>query len=267
MKKILTSLVFLAVLSTSCSTQPTPPPVPTPDLNALVGTMMAATLTAIAPTPAPPTETPLPEPTPTVLPPGTLMEEFGSNFKYPNAEYWSDPMDASLVKHNFGVSVNADTLKYDFADPETYLYTFYQKEMPADVTVETTYNMDTTQSSEASVVCRVDPTSRNKWYEFRVIHFERAAVIYYFERKDVYQNPYTRLAYAKLSVELFRDQPNRIEGRCQGNKLTISVNGQEITSVEDTRLTSGGLVGMGGVSHSKVPMSISYLNLNVHPAQ
>jgi adenylate cyclase len=55
--------------------------------------------------------------------------------------------------------------------------------MPADVTVETTYNMDTTQSSEASVVCRVDPTSRNKWYEFRVIHFERAAVIYYFERK------------------------------------------------------------------------------------
>jgi hypothetical protein len=59
--------------------------------------------------------------------------------------------------------------------------------------------------------------------------------------------------------ELFRDQPNRIEGRCQGNKLTVSVNGQEITSVEDTRLTSGGLVGMGGVSHSKVPMSIFLL--------
>ncbi len=155
MKKILITILMLAVLTAGCTPKATPPAEPTPDINVIIGTMMAATLTAVAPTPVPPTDTPAPEPTPTEVPPGTLLEEFGANFKFPNTD-WSEPFDVSLVKHNFIVSVDQDYLKYDYTDPETYLYTFYQKEMPADVSVETTYMMNTTQSSEASVVCRVD---------------------------------------------------------------------------------------------------------------
>jgi hypothetical protein len=267
MKKTFISIVLLAAFAAGCTPKPSAPIVPTPDINAIVGTMMAATLTAIAPTPAPPTETPAPVPTSTPLPPGTLSEEFSASFTYPNPEYWSDPIDVSQVKHTLNVSVGQDSLIYNFVDPETYQYTFYQKEMPADVVIETSYLNTTTQNSEASIVCRVDPQSRAKWYEFRIIHFERAGVIYYFERKDIYQNnPYQRLAYKKLPVELYKDKENRLEARCQGNKLTLSLNGQEVVSVEDTKLPGGGLVGLGGVSHSKVPMTISYSYLNVVPA-
>jgi hypothetical protein len=267
MKMKMISLLMLAAFVAGCTPKPAAPAEPTADISMLVGTMMAGTLTAMAPTPAPPTETPAPEPTATQLPPGTLREEFAAGFTYPNPEYWSDPFDASLVPHTLSVTVDQEALKYDFVDPETYLYTFYQKEMPADVVLETSYLNTTTQSSEAAIVCRVDPESRKKWYEFRIIHFERAGVIYYFERKDVYQNPYQRLAYAKLPVELYKDKANRIEARCQGSKLTLSLNGQEVVSVEDTKLPGGGLVGLGGVSHSKVPMTITYDYLHAVPAQ
>jgi hypothetical protein len=266
MKNKFVSLLLLAVLSAGCTAKATPAE-PTVDINVVVGTMMAATLTAIAPTPVPPTDTPAPEPTATEVPPGTLIEEFSSGFTYPNPAYWSDPFDASLVKHTLSVTVDQDTLKYDFIDPETYLYTFYQKEMPADVHLETAYINTMTQSSEASVVCRMDPTTRTKWYEFRIIHFEQAAVIYYFDRVDVYKNPYVRLAYKKLNVELFRDKANRLEAICKGNKLTLLLNGTEVVSVEDTRLPGPGLVGMGGMSHGKVPMSIFYKYFKVQPAE
>jgi hypothetical protein len=267
MKNRLISIIMLTVFAAGCTPQPTPVPEPTADINVLVGTMMAAKLTAIAPTPAPPTETPAPEPTAIPLPPGTLQEEFGAGFTYPNASVWSDPLDTARVnvKHNYAVTAEQDFLKYTLNDPETYLYTFYQKEMPADVSIETSYLDVDTQSSEASVVCRADP-SLSKFYEFRIVHFEKAGVIYYFE-KSLYYDQYKRLAYAKLPVELFKDKENRLEGRCQGDTLTLSLNGQQVVSVQDSKIPAGGLVGLGGMSHKKVPMTISFNYLNVVPAQ
>lgn len=269
MKKMIIITFIITIFLASCAPQPIVPAEPTIDINALVGTMMAATLTAVAPTPVPPTETPAPEPTATPLPPGTLTENFSADFTYPNPEFWSDPFDAARVsvQHNYTVTVEQDFLKYSFFDPETYLYTFHQNEMPADIVLETSYLNIDTQSSEASVICRVDPSTRQKWYEFRIVHFEKAGVIYYFERKEQYGDQYTKLAYAKLPVELFRDKENRLEARCQGENLTLSLNGQQVVTVQDTRLPAGGLAGLGGVSHTKVPMTISFNYLKVVPAQ
>lgn len=266
MKNRLFSLILLTALAAGCTPKATPIPEPTADINALVGTMMAVTLTAIAPTPVPPTETPAPEPTATPLPPGTLLEEFGGGFAYPN-ESWTEPFDTARVnvKHNYTVTAKQDYLKFSFNDPETYLYTFSKNEMPADVSIETSYLNIDTQSSEASVVCRADP-SLTRFYEFRIVHFEKAGVIYYFE-KSLYYDQYKKLAYAPLPVELFRDKENRLEGRCQGDTLTLSLNGQQVVSIQDSKIPSGGLVGVGGMSHKKVPMTISFNYLNVVPAQ
>lgn len=269
MKKRIIPFLVLIALAAGCAPQATPVPEPTADLNALVGTMMAATLTAIAPTPLPPTETPTPEPTAAPIPPGTMLEEFAAGFTYPNPGVWSDPFDSARVKvkHNYVVAVDQDYLKYTFQDPETYLYTFSEKEMPADVVVETSYLNIDTKNSEVAVVCRVDAATRGKWYEFRILHYEQTGAIYYFEKKEVYGDQYVQLAKVRLPVELYRDKENRIEGRCQGDTLTLSLNGQQVTSVQDSRLPSGGLVGLGGVSHGKVPMNISFSYMNVTPAQ
>jgi hypothetical protein len=266
--KWLILLFFVSPIICACSPQPTSIPLPTEDINTIVGTMVAITLTAIAPTPIPPTSIPTSTPTTTPMPAGTLNEEFGAGFSYPNP-LWSDPFDAARVsvKHNYLVTAEQDYLKFQFTDSETYLYTFNNNIMPADITIETSYLDLDTQSSEASVLCRVDPNSRGKWYEFRIIHFEKAAVIYYFERKEIYGDQYTRLAYSKLPVELYRDRENRLEGTCKGNILSLSLNGQQVLSVQDDRLISHGLVGLGGVSHKKVPMSISFNYLSVKPAQ
>ncbi len=260
MKKTTGLLLSFFILASGCAPQAAAPEIPTPDVQAIVGTMLVAELTAAAPTP---TETPVPTPTVTPLPPGTLNENFESDFTYPNPEYWSDPFDVSQVPHTYEVKADQGYLYYLFSDPETYLYTFYQNEMPADVVVETSFQASETHSVETAVVCRMDQDSRTKWYEFRIIHFERAAVIYYFDRKDVYNNPYRRLAYAKLNVELFSDRENRLEGVCQGNTLKLMLNGQEVVSAEDTTLPGPGLVGMGGVSHYKVPLTIAFNYLTV----
>jgi hypothetical protein len=264
MKKTTGLILSLFILASGCAPQAAPP-APTPDMVAIVGTMLVAELTAAAPTP---TETPVPTPTATPIPPGTLQEDFNPDFVYPNPAYWSDPYDTVLLPHSYSVTAEQGYLKYSFYDPETYLYTFYQEEMPPDVVVETSYLNSPTQSMETSVVCRMDQVSRTKWYEFRIVHFERAAVIYYFDRVDVYHNPYNRLAYAKLNVELFSDRENRLEAICKGNKLTLMLNGQEVVSVEDNTLPGPGLVGMGGASHNNgVPLDILFNYLYVRPAE
>ncbi len=268
MKNRMILLIISAGFLAGCAPKATPIPAPTQDIGIIVETMMAATLTAIAPSPIPPTATLVPEPTLTPLPPGTIFEEFSTGFSYPN-KTWSEPFDAARVsiKHNYIISAEQDYLKFSFSDPETYLYTFNNNELPADITMETSYLNVDTQSSEASVLCRVDPATRSRWYEFRIVHFEKAGVIYYFERKEKYGDQYTKLAYVRLPVELYKDRENRLEGRCQGNTLTLTLNGQEVTSVQDNKIPTGGLVGIGGISHKKVPMSIYFNYLNVVPAQ
>jgi len=264
MKKNLIIPILFVFFSAGCGPQPTPAQ-PTEDINAIVGTMMATTLTAIAPTPVPPTNTPPPEPTAIPTQPGTLMEEFGAGFTFPDPN-WLTPVEASLVKHKYEVAAVPEALRYVLQESETYLYTFNKREMPADVAIETTY-LNLERSSEPALVCRVDPATQTKWYEFRIVPYENAGTIYYFERQDVYRNPYTRLAYARLTVELFRDKENRLLATCKGNKLTLNLNGQDVVSAEDTRLPGGGLIGMGGVTHSKVPVTMDFQYINVQPPQ
>jgi hypothetical protein len=267
-KNILTFAILVAIIS-GCAPKPTPAPEPTADLNSVVGTMMAATLTAVAPTPVPPTETPAPTPLPTDLPPGTLVEEFGPGFDLTKSGY-AAPYDATdptgQVKHNFTVAAADDMLQMDLPDAETYPYIFYDKEMPADVVIETSYKITGSKSSESAVVCRVDPSTRLSWYEFRVNHYERSGIIYFFNRVDPVNNPYNRLAYAKLPVELFTDKANRMQAICKGNTLTLSVNGEKVISVEDTKLTGAGLVGFAGFVHKQIPINISFNNFKVVPA-
>jgi len=263
------TILIIMIIITSCSPKNIPDPTATTDINALVGTMMSSTLTAIAPTPVIETETPIPEPTETLIPFGILNEDFGERFIYPNSEIWSEPLDVARIQppHIYEVISENGFLKYVFPNTETYLYTFYQKEMPADVQIETSYLNVDTQSSEASIACRVDPINKDRWYDFRIVHFEKAAVIYYFEKKEVYGDQYTRLAYAKLPVELFRDKENRLEARCQGDTLTLSLNGQQVISIQDSRLSSDGLIGIGGMSHKRIPMSISFNYVKANPAE
>lgn len=268
MKNFLFTFILLVALTSGC-TSAKPILTPTPDIKALVGTMMAATLTAVAPTPQPPTDTPAPESTPTQMPPGTVKEEFGSGFVFPNPD-WSAPYDATdptgQVKHAFAINVIPDFLQIHLPDAETYVYTFYQKEMPADVVIDTSYMIEGKRYSEAAVVCRVDPNSRTAWYEFRVNHLDKSGVIYYFNRVDPYNNPYQRLAYAKLPVELFSDRENRIRAICQGSKLTLIVNDIVTTSVENTRLPGAGLVGLGGFVHQQIPLNVNFNYFYVSPS-
>ena len=269
MKKIVLTITLLAAIAVGCAPKPTLNLEPTPDINVVVATMMAATLTAVAPTPVPPTDTPALIPTPTELPPGTLNEEFAPDFVFPNPD-WSAPYDATDPmgdkKHTFAINVIPDFLQIDLPDAETYVYTFYNKEMPADVVIESGYLINGSQSSEAAVVCRKDVNSPTPtWYEFRVDHYERAGIIYYFNRKDPYNNPYQRLAYAKLPVELFKDRENRIQAICKGNKLSLIVNGEPTTSVEDTKLPGAGLVGLGGFVHKQIPLNVQFNYMHVSP--
>ena len=268
MKKIVLTFTLLAAIAVGCAPKPALNLEPTPDINVVVATMMSATLTAVAPTPVPPTDTPAPTPTPTELPPGTLNEEFAPDFVFPNPG-WSAPYDATdptgVVKHNFAISAVPDFLQFDLFDPETYLYAFYEKEMPADVMIDADYLIKGSRSSEAAVVCRMDPKSRTIWYEFRVDHFKREGIIYYFNRKDPYNNPYEKLKWAPLPVELFFDKENRIRAICKGNKLTMIVNDVEVISVEDTKLPGAGLVGMGAFVHKQIPLNVSFNKFHVSP--
>jgi hypothetical protein len=266
MQTRLISFLFLFTLLAGCA--PSPAPEPTPDINLIIGTMMSSTLTAIAPTPVPPTETPAPEPTPTETPPGTLKDDFGAGFVFP-VNGWFPPYDSTdptgQVNHNYSVSADQDFLKFELLDVETFIYAFNQKDLPADVEVYTSYKLVGKRNAEVALACRVDPNTRTSWYEFRINHFDRTGHIYYFNRVDPYNNPYNRLGYAKLPVELFTEQENRFRAICQGSKLTLFLNDIEVVSVEDPKIPGGGFAGLGALVHSEPPLNVFFNNLYVNP--
>jgi hypothetical protein len=202
------------------------------------------------------------------MPPGTVIQEFGEGFTFPNAE-WSEPYEATNptgeIKHAFAVNAIPDFLQINLPEAETYVYTFYNKEMPADVTIDSGYVKDGKRYSEAAVVCRANLETK-AWYEFRINHLDDSGVIYYFNRVDVYHNPYQRLAYAKLPVQLYADTENRIHATCQGTKLSLMLNDTPVISIDDTKLPAAGLVGVGGFVHNQTPLNINFSYFRVKPA-
>ena len=153
-------------------------------------------------------------------------------------------------------------LVFDIIDKETYAYQFNKTEMPANVSIETTYTNQGELNNGVVLTCRAASDS-STWYEVRVSS-QGPFTFYLYDRsrkQNGGKNPYVDLGGggAVNFKSLYPDKPNTLKFTCNGEKLSIDINnGLKKFETSDKTLTGSGLVGLGAMSHEVTGVSIAF---------
>ncbi len=157
------------------------------------------------------------------------------------------------------VNTSAGKMVFDIQDTETYIYKFYKHPAKPDVVIEAQVQGVGQQMNGMALVCRAK-NDYSAWYEFRVNGLSQ----YFIYRFDVGQresgkNPYILLQQGGLRRDHFQPvQQNVIRVTCKGSDLLLQVNGHDIASATDGNLPDAGLVGMGAMSSTLLPVSVQF---------
>ena len=245
-----TALILLVGLA--CSTlmgggePPTQPPPPT-QTQEPVQVIPTDTETAPEPTEAPPTETQ--SATQTEEAPVAsefFTEEFDTEGALSNWKSFTlgQGEDKKLV-----IKQEADHLLFDLGDEDLYVYYIYTPHEYDDVSIKLNAENRGRNNNNVSMVCRMN-SDETQWYEFSV---ESGGVwyLYAFDKK------YNTIANGGTQALKQGKAVNEYAMTCQGDKITLSINGQELRTVtENTYGFSRGLVGFNISSLNVLPITV-----------
>lgn len=235
------ALAALTAAALACSTPAAVAPTLTepPTATATLAPTQTATASSTpAPTSTPTatfTATPFPTVTDTPTPgPGDIL--YHTDFD--NFIGWralplqkNGQMDTEIREGHFLVQINSSY---------TFGYAFYRNDRPgySDMAVETSaQRVGGTNRNNISLVCRA---GEKGWYEFSIT----SGGLYDILRFDVDLGDYTLLASGGSAAINLQDKPNKLLAVCQGDTLTWIVNDETLTSIHDSRLTSGDSFGL-----------------------
>jgi len=156
-------------------------------------------------------------------------------------------------------------LTVTLADQETYLYRFYKLPQPADSFIETEFRMDGQKENQVALVCRA-AQDQSAWYEARISGTGVFQIYSYSRARKTQEdlNPFVPLAQGAASAGAFdAGQFNLVRLTCQGNRLSLNFNqGRQVIDVEDDRLRSDGLLGIGVMAYGNPDTIIQFDEVN-----
>jgi hypothetical protein len=203
--------------------------------------------TAVPPTAVPPTDAP-PQPTNTPEPSLSkfFREEFDSSAALENWDYFTlgSGEDNDLV-----IEQEDDHLLIDMGDEDLYLYYMFLPYEYDDVSLTLEAENRGRNNNNVSLVCRMNEDG-TQWYEFSV---ESGGLWYLYGVDDAYNiidNGGTNALKQGKEV-------NEYKLVCEGNEITMYVNGDEIKTVTDnTYGFNEGLVGFNISSLNVLPITV-----------
>src|SRR5215213_7977958 len=231
---------------------------------------------ATPPTQAPPPTQPvqvlpteaLPEPTdvpPTAVPPATepappvpqAQQFFTEEFDEPLSSDWdvltvTDSADADPDK----VTVQSDggRLVWDFDSEWVYYYLFYNAFEYEDVRVDVRADNRGRNNNNISLICRYD--EEIGWYEFNIANNGLYNILYA-EVLDNGKIRYNRIANGGSNAINQGKEVNEYSATCQGDELTLNINGDEVISIKDKQYgLRSGQVGVSVSSFNVLPILI-----------
>lgn len=255
MKKVFTQMSFfisiLVIVSLACSFQ-------------LGGSEPAAT-TAPAATEAPtsaalPTEKPTDVPQPTAVPPTVGPEEFFT-------EEFDDSADMeNWVAFSFGpgaddnanlrIEQEGEGVTFDLGALDLYEYYMYTPFTYRDVKLTMVAENRGVNNNNVSLVCRLD-ADNSEWYEFS---FESGGVWYLYAYKD----GYTILDNGGSNDLKQGKAVNEYGMTCEGNVITMYINGKELKSFTDRTYNFGeGQVGFNISSLNVLPVIVNVQSFDI----
>jgi hypothetical protein len=209
------------------------------------------------PTQVPPTEVPPSEPTATEPPKIEAQQFFTEEFDNSLSGDWTtytitDPNVSDLDE----VTVEADggSLVWDFNSEYVYYYLFYNAYEYEDVKVEARADNRGKNNNSVSLICRYD--EEVGWYEFNIANNGLYDILYA-EVLDNGKIRWNRIANGGSNAINQGKDVNEYSATCQGDELTLHINGDEVISIADRKYAlRSGQVGVSVSSFNVLPILI-----------
>ena len=173
--------------------------------------------------------------------PAFFTEEFEGDFVSDNWEYFAlgSGSDSKLV-----IQPEDDHMLFDLGDQDLYIYYMYNPYSYEDVSISLNAENRGRNNNNVSLVCRMNDEG-TQWYEFSV---ESGGVWYLYAvdgKYNILDNGGTNSLHQGREV-------NEYQMVCEGEQITLYVNGTEIKTVRDTTY---------GFNEGRVGFNISSLNV------
>jgi hypothetical protein len=253
LRPMLFFVLLLLIVGLACSGGATPPtqaPPPTQPVQ-VIPTEAPPQPTEVPPTEAPPTEVVTEEPV------SQAQQFFTEEFDTPLSGDWSiftitDPNASDLEK----VTVESDNgnLVWDLDSEYVYYYLFYNAFEYEDVKVEARADNRGKNTNSVSLICRYDENVG--WYEFNIANNGLYDILYA-EVLDNGKISWNRIANGGSNAIKQGKDVNEYSATCQGEELTLTINGDEVISIDERnyRLRSG-QAGVSVSSFNVLPILI-----------
>jgi S1-C subfamily serine protease len=142
---------------------------------------------------------------------------------------------------------DSSKLSIEITGTDTWVYFYLNPLVVGDVRLDTSVENLGRNNNNVSLICRYDP--ERGWYEFNVANNGLYTIFYY----DVRGEEYITIFSGGSTAIKTGKSVNEITAICQGNELTLGVNGTLVRTVEDDRLSQG-YVGLSLSSFSVTPI-------------
>ena len=245
---------LLLIVGLACSGGATPPtqaPPPTQPPEQVIPTNPPP------PTEVPPTEAPPPTEVVTEEPVPQAQEFFTEEFDNPLSGDWdiltvtgSDKADPDKVT----VESQNGSLVWNFDSEYVYYYLFYNAFDYEDAKLAVRADNRGRNNNSISLICRYDPDIG--WYEFNIANNGLYDILYG-EVKSNVDIAYNRIANGGSNAIKQGKEVNEYEIACKGTELTLTINGDEVTSVTEKNFgLRSGQVGVSVSSFDVLPIII-----------
>lgn len=256
LRPLLFIVSLISIVGLACGGSTTPPTATVVPTQEAIPTDPPPQPTEAPPTEAPATEAPATEVV-TEEPVSQAQQFFTEEFDNPLSGDWTtftitDPNASDLEKVN--VEADSGNLIWDFDSEYVYYYLFYNAFEYEDVTVEARADNRGKNNNSVSLICRYD--EEVGWYEFNIANNGLYDILYA-EVLDSGKIRYHRIANGGSNAIKQGKDVNEYSATCQGEELTLNINGDEVISIDDRnyRLRSG-QVGVSVSSFNVLPILI-----------
>jgi hypothetical protein len=193
--------------------------------------------------------------------PSASGEEVNPNASQSGDVYYSTQFDADPTNwtyflmsgkdEGFTATTQDGKFRVDISQDNTWIYFMYNEYTYTDVRIDTTAENLGRNNNNVSLICR---DSDEGWYEFNVYNNGNYDILYY---DNVVKKDYVTLYHGASTAINMGKGVNDYTAICQGNKLTLGINGVAVRTVTNSDLKSG-RIGFGASSFNVLPIIVEF---------
>lgn len=183
--------------------------------------------------------------------PDFYSEEFDGDFSAYNYFEWHELINEKEPNPNYSPIVEDGVITFDLDETEKYVYVYYTPYTYTDTAISIQAVNKGSNSIMTSLICRY---SDEGWYEINIQN-DGLYSLYAYIFAD---NRYYTIANGGSTAINQGKSTNDYTFICEGEELTIYVNGKMVKSIKDTKYQlSEGFVGFGVSSLNAIPVKVN----------